>query len=331
MGKSRKTYKRRIVGLSVLLAFLLALATFLIFWFFGARYPEFYADLREEAAIPGLKEGIAPQGLCPVESEEYEFAMSGYMVDGSASRVYLIGEDKSKFVTLKEGGEDVKTHFGGITAHGGYLIVASGTELLRVELSAALGAEDGAAVTVYDKFSTGIQNAFCYCDGEKLYAGEFYRAGNYETPKDHRITVDGETNYAFVYEYAADASKEGGVVSRIPEKVISVRAQVQGIAVCDGGIVLSTSYGLPDSRIFTYENILDGAPSGTATVSGKEVPLYRLDRTNLKSTLTAPCMSEELFVKDGRVYILFESLCKKYKYFVRTQIDRIVSLPLKAL
>ena len=153
-------------------------------------------------------------------------------------------------------------------------------------------------------------------------------------------------NYAFVYEYAADASKEGGVVSRIPEKVISVRAQVQGIAVYDGGrtrsgspwkicrtrsrrrrpprraprsvprattpyrsqvqgiavydggIVLSTSYGLPDSRIFTYENILDGAPSGTATVSGKEVPLYRLDRTNLKSTLTAPCMSEELFVKE---------------------------------
>ena len=40
------------------------------------------------------------------------------------------------------------------------------------------------------------------------------------------------------------------------------------------------------------------------------------------------CKSEEICIKDGKLYILYESLCNKYKYFVRVQMRRVTSVPL---
>lgn len=323
--------KGKIVGLSAALILCVALFVFLFVWFFGASYPAFFGGAKEEAKIPGLADGISPQGLCPVpeNGEGYEFAMSGYMADGSASRVYLVGKDKNKYVTFTEGGKDVTTHFGGVTCTGEEFLIASGKTLLRVSFASVLGAESGAKLEAERAVQTDFNVAYCYFDADtqKLYAGEFYREKNYKTNEDHHLTVNGETNYAFIYEY----SLENGAIKETPDKVISVRALVQGIAVYGDKITLSTSYGLADSVFYTYENSLDGEASGTATVDGKEIPLYRLDSSNLKSALTAPCMSEEIFVRDGRIYILFESLCNKYKYFVRTRIDSILSLPLSDL
>lgn len=327
----RKSARGKIVGLSAVLVLCIGLFVFLCVWFFGARYPAFFGNAEEEAEIPGLADGISPQGLCPVpeNAEGYEFAMSGYMADGSPSRVYLIGKEGHKFVTLTEEGKDVTAHFGGVTCTGEDLLVASGKTLLRVPFSAVLGAESGGKLQAERAVQTDINVAYCYfnADTQKLYAGEFYREKNYKTNEDHHLTVNGETNYAFIYEY----SFENGAIKETPDKVISVRALVQGIAVYGDNITLSTSYGLADSVFYTYGNILNGEANGTAEVGGKEIPLYRLDSSNLKSALAAPCMSEEIFVRDGRIYILFESLCVKYKYFVRTRIDSILSLPLSGL
>ncbi len=323
--KGQKTKKGGMIAAGIFLFLLTALLVFLCVWFFGARYPRFDEAAREEAEVPGVKDGFCPQGLCPLpEGCGYDFAVSGYLGD-APSRVYLVGE-KEKYVTLERDGSPLSTHFGGITCTGEYLVVASGEELVRVPLSSVLSAENGAAVPVKDGFRTGLSNAYClYADGI-LYAGEFYRAGNYETPESHRFTSGGETNYALVYAFGADESKTGGVIDGTPLFALSVREKVQGIAVYEGGIVLSTSYGLADSQIWFYENIVGGTPSGTVRVGETEVPLYRLDSSCLTDTLTAPCMSEEIFIEDGRLYLLFESRANKYKQFVRRQTD-IMSLP----
>ncbi len=330
MEKARRKFVRKITLLLVVLVLLAALLIFVLVWFFGASYPAFFENAQKEGKIPGLKEGISPQGLCalPENGAGYTFAMSGYMVDGSASRVYFLGRGEEKYFTLKDSaGKAVTTHFGGITSDGENLWIASKQELLQVPLTAAYSTENGGAVSVSGELNTGINNAFCYYANGNLYAGEFYRAGNYETPQSHRLTENGETNYAFVYEYPLAAIKGNGE-AETPAKVLSVRGLVQGIAIYENHITLSTSYGLADSVFYTYENVLSGEPQGTVSLNGVSVPLYRLDKTNLKGTLTAPCMSEEIFVKDGRMYILFESLCDKYKYFVRKQIGDIYSLPL---
>jgi hypothetical protein len=48
------------------------------------------------------------------------------------------------------------------------------------------------------------------------------------------------------------------------------------------------------------------------TVNGASVPVYYLDSESLTDDITLPPMSEEIFVKDGRLYVLLESACKKY-------------------
>ena len=90
MDTKAKRLKRALIALGIVLFFIAALFIFLMVWFFGAKYPAFGSIAKEEFTIPGLKEGISPQGIAPLpEGLKYDFAVSGYMVDKSPSRVYL--------------------------------------------------------------------------------------------------------------------------------------------------------------------------------------------------------------------------------------------------
>ena len=88
MDTKAKRLKRALIALGIVLFFIAALFIFLMVWFFGAKYPAFESIAEEEFTIPGLKEGISPQGIAPLpEGLKYDFAVSGYMVDKSPSRV----------------------------------------------------------------------------------------------------------------------------------------------------------------------------------------------------------------------------------------------------
>lgn len=322
-----KKRKSGIAATAVALAVLTALFVFLTVWFFGAKNAEFDAAATEEAELPGLESGISPQGLCPVPENGggYRYAMSGYLPQG-ASRIYFFGGNSApKYVTLlDEAGKPLSTHFGGMTCTGKYFVVASGKSLVRFSVEEALSAADGAALSVTDcvRIEDVRSIAYCYYYDGLLYAGEFYRSGNYETDESHRFDVAGGKNYGLVFAYAVDEAQKGGLASETPEFVLSVRAQVQGIAVWDGGIALSTSYGLADSKIYFYKPLLG------AEGDYRGIPLHFLDDSDCVRVLTAPCMSEEIFADGTSLHILFESLSKKYRYFVRRRIDSVLSVPL---
>ena len=333
MKMKAKNVKKLSIALGVVGVFFAALFVFLMVWFFGASYPAFDKIAEETFTIQGLKEGISPQGLCALPAGyEYDFAMSGYMVKGEPSRIYLINSEtnESKYITLTRDGKEVTSHFGGVTATDNFLIVADGKYITRVSLDEALFAENGQAIEIHDQLELDINIAFCYYEREEdlLFVGEFYREKNYKTDKSHHLTKDGETNYAFVYVFVGDESGLGGIQIGQPYAVLSVRGLVQGIAVSQDKIYLSCSYGLPDSKLYTYSNPLHGGEEYT-DLHG--VPVYRLDKDNLISTLTMPCMSEEICFKDGKLYILFESLCNKYKNFVRVRMDKVVAIPLEKI
>ena len=331
---SAKKRKKGRIALCIVGAFVLALGIFLIVWYCGASYPRFYELARQEFAIPGLSDGVCPQGLTalPENGQGYDFAMSGYLSSGP-SRVYLIDEDNAaggKYITVSEGGKADESHFGGVACSEEYLYVASGNRIARLPLPEALAAENGASVEAA-YFPAGLNAAFCQYSAAEgiLYVGEFYRSGNYETPESHHLeTADGSVNRAVVYAYAVDGS---GAPAETPLFAVSVREKVQGIAVYEGGIALSCSYGLADSTIWVYENVLGGETERTFDAAGEKIPLYMLDSSNLKTTLTAPCMSEEIAVRDGRLYILFESLSNKYKLFTRTRMSHVQSVALAEL
>lgn len=329
-----KQHRKRAVpaGLIVAEVFLAVLFLFLLGWWYGYSYP-FFTDVTVAGArIPGLASGISPQGLCALPaSSGYDFAMSGY-ISGEPSRVYLISDGAAteaskheRYVTFTENGEPIKTHFGGVTATDGYLYIASGKKIIRIGLEDVLAAENGAAVEIKDSLSTGIQNAYCYIDGGMLYAGEFYRAKNYETDPSHHIQAGKKTNHALVYAYALDETREGGVADMVPSFALSVCDQVQGFAVADGKIYLSCSYGLPDSFLKIYADPRGGAADGTFSLGGAEVPLYILE-DHVGGDFRMPCMSEEICFKDGRLHILFESMAMKYRFVVHSRLPRIMSV-----
>ncbi len=316
--------------------FFVALGVFLVIWFCGASYPHFDEIAREEFTIPGMDEKGVPQGLTalPENAEGYDFAMSCYMADDSPSRIYLIDADTdtSKYITVTKNGKADTSHFGGVACSENYLMATSGKNILRISLSDALSAENGESIEITDSFNTGLRASFCYYDSGKLYAGEFYDKGKYDTPEEHHVTVaNGEVNHGFVYVFDCDEEAEGGVVDAIPDQIISIRDKVQGFAIYEDGIVLSTSYGLTDSRIFCYPNVLKEEADDTFTLDGKEIPFYVLDTDNLRKEIVGPSMSEEPCVKDGRLYLVFESKCVKYKYFNRVRMENAISIALEDL
>ena len=321
------------IFLVILILILSAIFVFLTVWWFGFTFPDFDSIAKKEKRIPGLSTGISPQGLCALpDGGPYAFAMSGY-ISGEPSRVYLIPADDvasevkrvEHYVTFKENGEDIKTHFGGVACSEDYMYIASGKKVIRISLDKILSAENGSAVEIDDSLSTDLRSvAFCYIYDNLLYAGEFYRPGNYETDPSHHMEADGKTNHALIYVYILDEKCEGGVADMVPAKVVSICDEVQGIALDGDNIYLSCSYGLPASRLKIYKNRLAGEADGRFTVGNTEVPLYKL--ADRDADLTMPCMSEEICLKDGKLYILFESMSMQYRWVVHNGISTLISL-----
>ena len=326
-----KRYRLKMSICGIFLTIFAALEVFLCVWFFGADYHTFDENARAEVSLPDLADGFVPQGLCEWPTGNgaafggYTVAVSGYYKK-APSRVYLLGGEKADYFTVEKDGEALKTHFGGIAATENSIYLTSDNEILRIPLAKAVAAAGaGGSVEVSDALDTGMGLAFCSVSEGKLYAGEFYRAGNYETDESHHIAYMGVENRALVYRYALSDSADRIVESETPEAVFSIRGLVQGIAAEGGDVYFSCSWGLADSTLERHE--MPASPIGTFDVNGAAVPLYFFGKETLRTSRKMPCMSEGIFLKEGRLHVLFESACNKYKYFVRRRMTEIISLP----
>ena len=322
--------KRNIAILSVIIV-LVTLASILLIYYFGASYPKFSRTMEKEVDIPGLSEGFVPQGMAYVDSQD-AYLISGYMKDTSKpSRIYYVDAitNENHYVTISGASREELEygHLGGVASSGDIVFVSSEETVMRFSIDNIKNADNNTSVDVEGEFNPYNRASFCYADGNKLYVGEFYRKGNYETDASHVVnTADGE-NRAIVNEYTIDESSPSGVVSTTPNLVISLPNQVQGFCkTIDGKIVLSTSYSIFDSKILVYKDNTNNKTDRKIEINGSSVPLYILDSTNYIDTIKAPSMSEGLDYVDGRVHILFESACSKYAMVNRTRTKSVLSI-----
>ena len=315
---------------------LFLVAAFLAVWFWWPWHNEFYKNAQAEFSIPGLKEKFVPQAFTKIDGQN-KFIVGGYMSDGAASRYYLIdGVNKQvvKYFTLSIDGEDYVGHACGVTSYGNHLWTCSnegeGGTAYRFLLSDVENVENGKSVEIKDSFATNNGADNIMVSGNMLWVGEFYREGNYETDESHHIkTRSGETNMAVAFGYELNSSNENGLQDTIPDKAISTRGLVQGVAITqDGNIILSTSYSLPASTIYCYKNVLAEEKHSTIKVNEIDVDLWFLDGESLLNEVSAPAMTEEIVAYNGKLYILNESACKKYKLFTRDSVKDVYSLPL---
>ena len=284
-------------------------------------YRDFFAHREKEFQIPGIHDGYVPQGLANVDAEGSAFMLSGYHGDYLDLYYHDAKTNTSKrVIPVDENGKVIEGHGGGVTVNGDYVYVSQNDALYAFYLSEILAAEDGGEVLCHAVFPVDNQASFCFSDQYFLYVGEFYRPVDYETEESHYYTTPaGEQNCAILSAYLLN--EDGSLAEEYPVYSISIPSQVQGVAIKDGTVMISRSWGLETSTLEFYDGMRESVK--TISVSGREVPLYYLDSTNLEKTVKLPCFSEELCIVGDRVYISFESACDKYvvgKFFFATYI-----------
>lgn len=301
-------------------------------------YPAFYRNAEKEFTAAGLGEGNVPQGFTYVESEDV-FLQVGYMTNGkSPSCIYVTdgnGENARAVELYDANGNAYTGHTGGIAAGEQKVWLANdgdidaGDNCVWVLSLAELLDENTTSVTLTEKFHPETRSACVTVYDGLLWVGEFEDPEKYPTKDSHKLTApDGTENPSLICGYTIDETAATGIASETPAKAISVCKKLQGFAFnAEGKIALSTSYSVAASHIYIHKNVLSGEAQGTVTLGDAAVPVWYLDGTTLEQDIKATPMTEELAVKDGRLYVLNESACRKYLFGNFMRGYNVYSLP----
>lgn len=311
-----------IAVISIILVFALAIAGLAIAKSFV--YPDYMEKKEIVCKIPGLSDGYVPQGLCYVDGKDAHI-LSGY--NGEYLSLYVVREDGyAEIISVDEEGNRTESHGGGVACEGEFVYLADNTDVLVYELSDFLTAKDGDEISPIEKLPLPVKAACVYTDGEHIYFAEFHDGNVYVSDPSHTYTTPaGDENHAFTVAYKLD--ENGYFNNAEPEFIISVKDKVQGFMKHGDTYAVSTSWGLTSSHLTFYKGLLDSGK--TVTVSGKEIPLYYLDSSNMSNDVLMPAFSEDLDVVDGRVIVGFESACNKYvvgKFFFA---NKVISYPIE--
>lgn len=292
--------------------------------FFRSPVKDYYKASEKEFLIPGLGSGMVPQGLDYVEHEGV-YLVGGYQKDHKPSRIYRVEKKNGKstgFVFLcDENGDAITPHAGGLAADGKYVFVTGDDgDIYVYHLNDVLTKESGSGIKMAGRFSLRFGDDrivpawICFSD-DRMIAGEFYRLPNYPTSDTHVFTgASNETNHALAlcYRFSTDETASFGIEMQ-PSEAYSLPGLVQGMAVHEGKIWLSQSWGTARSCISCHDAAF-GKPIGTLKTDDGTINVYPLDSSTMVSSFNAPPMSEEIIFVDGKLLIMCESASRKY-YF----------------
>lgn len=316
--KKKKSVWKILLVIVLLLAVLVGLLLCGVRAYFRLSVREYYKNSEKTFEIPGLSEGLIPQGLCYDENTK-EFLVTGYRSDNQPSQISVIGRESGEEIKrvglLTRDGKEYYGHVGGISMKGNYLYVAGSEGLLVYSYKDLKNAESGETIQALGIFSTATKDdklgvAFTHVEGNYIYVGEFYREANYPTPDSHKhTTTAGDKNTALILTYRLDENAEFGIAPSV-ESAYSIPGLVQGMCFDkEGRFCLSTSYGPAFSHIYIYN---EPKQEGEITVLGQQVPLFVLDSSVLKADLKIAPMSEEIVTVEGKLYVMCESASNKY-------------------
>ncbi len=305
------TAPKAVAGVCVALLAILLIAFAVVNIFVRAAYAPFYGDAERRFDIPGISQGFIPQDLDNLANGTWLF--SGYMTDGGDSPVFMRKADgtEGSFTVLREDGTVDQGHGSGITSDDERVFLTDDQGILAISLRDVESVADGGQVKAVGSRDLDFGPAFLNIENGVLLTGNFYRAGNYETPDHHRMdSPSGDHNPAVLFAYPADEFGEYGYADE-PSCVYSIPERIQGVCMTDTGqIVLSQSYGLATSNLLVYSEPADSGM--TYDHHGAQIPIRFLDSDSLLRVVEAPPMTEGIEWHAGRVWISCESASDKY-------------------
>ncbi len=280
-------------------------------------YNDFYNISEKVGYNAGLGESYVPQGVAEFKNEdETWYLTSGYTSNDTPSRVYVISPKNSYYVNIKVSDHDFTTgHLGGITVSKDKVYIANDGEVYICNLKDFLKSPDEEKVVrIIESVSVLVHSSFIFSDidNKYLYVGEFNNGNEYKTEHIENVNDGKDTYYAYVDVYDLNSFKDKSK----PISRYSIRDKVQGFAISNDKIVLSTSFGLASSYFYVYDLPKEYAHDN----------VYYLDDSLLVNTIKAPAMAEGLDYDGEKFITIFESAANKYFFGKLFNANKIIGL-----
>lgn len=290
-------------------------------------FGKFFNNFQSSFIVPGLLEGIIPQGMCYDEYTGY-FLITGYYEDGKfPSMIMCVDAETGSFIgayPLKTtDGQPYYGHAGGIASSRNTIYVTSSGECYTIPLTVLDNAENGTTLQFTSRFKLNTLGSFACIHNDVLWTGDFIQSSDDEREKAEDVITlsNGETFYAFCEGYILEdglpaVDKVNNQANGyIPDYMLAIPEQVQGMAFTKTDkIIFSTSYGRKNnSLLYIYEDVLITEKSATKNIDGKNVDLYACSNNLLETEMIAPPMAEGMAEHPDGIYIVFESGAAKYR------------------
>ena len=290
-------------------------------------FQDFLARGEKYALIPGLKEGIVPQGMGrhPVTGYVY---ISAYFTTENTPSVILVLDEQGNFVAeyhmYKEDGTPYTGHMGGVCVTEEYLYFSGpgvgdyyGIGELALADLPKKGAHD---VTFTSVVPLPIHASYLFYDQGNLWVGAFYLSGSYDMGKYFNRKVKNSAGASYGGFAAMFPVDENGRLTvpegsdyAVPTLTLATVDKVQGFTCRDGKVTLSISYGRNNNSTLDFYSIDPEKATATYTADGKTYPMIVLDDTNRIKKVTTMGMTEGIALDEkGNVLILYESGAQKY-------------------
>ncbi len=291
------------------------------------NYGTFFNNFSERFIVPGLYEGIIPQGICFDETTGY-MLITGYYEDGIyPSMLMCVDQKTGNFISAhplsNTEGEAYYGHAGGIASSQNTVYITTDGECYTFSSSVLKETKNNEEIRFTGKFKINTLGSFACISNNVLWTGDFIESDDKEREKVTNVTTlnNGETFYAYCEGYILEdglpaiknINSEGN--GYIPDYYLAIPEQVQGMAFTKTDkIIFSTSYGRKnDSKIYIFDDVLISEKVGTIKVDDKNVDLFACDNESLIKEITAPPMAEGLAIHYDGIYMIFESGAEKYR------------------
>ncbi len=290
-------------------------------------YKSFFKEFTPNFTIPGLFEGIIPQGICYISKLDM-YAVSGYYEDSVLPSMLMLVDGKTEkfqkaFPLVNVDNKDYYGHAGGLASSEEYVYITSEDTCYIFEVNKLKNLQNGEKLQFDSNFKLNTKGSFaCFNDGV-LWTGDFIESSDKAREKARKVTTlpSGETFYAYCEGYILEDglpdvkkinSEKNGY---IPDYLLAIPEQVQGMCFSiSGKMIFSTSYGRKNnSFIYVYDDVLITERVGTYEIDDKEINLQACSNDLLKEAITAPPMAEGIVQGDKGQYIIFESGAEKYR------------------
>ena len=160
-----------------------------------SRYDRFYQSGEIDLVIPGLAEGLVPQGICHLPREDW-LLFTGYpSVKGSSALIAVdrqTGEITRQASLQYADGKTYSGHAGGVCATETDIYISNAHMLYRISLEDFLALPGKGVCKFAEEIPVPVNSSYCcYAEGV-LWVGEFQYGGDYKTDASHYVkTADG--------------------------------------------------------------------------------------------------------------------------------------------